>query len=271
MPEPARQAERIRILLFRPDSAVTRRHPGGFRKLAMSKEEEYKIRYARQRALPGIGAEGQKRLTEGSVAVVGCGALGSLCAMYLAGAGIGRIAIFDFDTIDISNLQRQLFFSTEEAGLSKAVILEKRMRALNPGIEVVRHECLINASNAAELLEGYDFIVEATDNPATKYLIDEISEQLSIGCCIGGVREFSGQVTTCMPGGTRYSDIFPERPDAGGFTPCGLGGVLGPAAGTVASIQASEAIKHISGCGSLLDSRILTFDLLDDTVSVLDI
>lgn len=244
--------------------------------------EEEKLRYARQRALPGIGSEGQSRLLASSVAVIGCGALGSLCAMYLAGAGVGRIRICDFDTIDISNLQRQLFFATEEAGQKKSGILAARMRGLNPGIKVEEVESLFSKRTAREILEGIDFVIEATDNPSSKYLTDEICAELEIPCCIGGVREYSGQVITVLPDTLRYSDLYPERPEEGGFTPCGMGGVLGPAAGVVASIQAAEAIKYLSQTRKretaaeaeepgLLTDRLFTFDLADLQAGILEL
>lgn len=226
-----------------------------------SLDPEMMRRYARQTAVAEIGPEGQLRLLGGSVGVVGCGALGSMVAMQLAGAGVGRIGICDFDTIDVSNLQRQLFFATGQCGESKCKVLAERMRALNPDVRVEPLKAFLTPRSAAEWIEGYDFIVEATDNASTKYLVDSLCDAAGKPCCIGGVWQFSGQVSTFMPGNVRYGDIFPEAPDDG-FTPCSTGGVIGGAAGVVASVQAVEAIKYLAGAGCLLMGRLLTVDLL---------
>lgn len=223
-------------------------------------------RYARNIAVSEIGVEGQARLCGSAVLVVGCGALGSMAAMYLAGAGIGRIGLVDFDTIDITNLQRQLFFSESQGGASKAEALAEAIKSLNSEIEVNTYKTLLTKHNAREIVAGYDFVVEATDNPQSKRMVDSVCEQLGTGCCVGGVRGFEGQVTTCLPDSARYSSLFPDAENSG-FTPCSQGGVLGPAAGTVASIQASEAIKALLGLPVLSD-RWLVFDLLTDRFDV---
>lgn len=232
--------------------------------------EDWTVRYARQRALPGIGKEGQLRLGDGAVLVIGCGALGSLAAMYLAGAGVGKLRICDFDTIDISNLQRQLFYSDPQAGESKAKVLASRIKDLNPWIEVEEKEELFTRKNADILLDGIDFVVEGSDNPASKYLIDEICHEKGLPYCIGGVREYGGQVMSCIPGTMRYSELFPDRPSDSGFTPCEKGGVLGPAAGMTASFQAGEAIKYLCGVGNLLTDRIFTFDLMQLQAGIIE-
>ena len=190
--------------------------------------------------------------------------------MYLAGAGVGRIRICDFDTIDLSNLQRQLFFETGQTGKSKAGTLGERMRQLNPTITVEVIEELFTRRNAQRLLEGVDFVVEATDNPSSKYLVDEVCSESALPYCIGGVREFEGQIITCLPGTMRYAELFPDRPmEEGGFTPCSLGGVLGPAAGVVASVQAAETIKYITKSGRLLTDRLMMLDLLNGDVNII--
>lgn len=221
-------------------------------------------RYSRQRAVAEIGEEGQALISAGSVMVVGCGALGSMVAMQLAGAGVGTIGIADFDTVDISNLQRQFFFATSDAGEPKALLLKRRMEALNPEIEVNLHEGMVTRTSALEIFSPYDFIVDATDNAASMRMVDEVSLTLGKGCCLGGVSGFTGQVTTCVDKESRYSDIFPEATDEG-LLPCSVAGVMGPAAAMVASIQAAEALKYLTKSGSLLVGRLLVVDLLKDS------
>lgn len=224
--------------------------------------EEERIRYARIIALPEIGRDGVERLRRSHVFVIGCGALGSLCAMYLAGAGVGQLSIADFDSIDLSNLQRQLFYSETETGRSKAEILARRLHELNSDVRVNVHSVLLSSSNAGNLLRDADFVIDATDNPASKFHTDKICCQLSLPCCIGGVAGFTGQLMSWAPGHTRYSDIFSPEGTEGGMLPCTIGGVHGPAAGVIASLQASEAIKHLSGAGQMLYNKIFTIDLL---------
>lgn len=234
-------------------------------------EEDKRIRYSRMIAIPEIGRAGVEKLNNSKVAVVGCGALGSVCAMYLAGAGVGNLIIADFDTIDISNLQRQLFFDTAQAGKSKATILAERITALNPDCKVNGVEKMITAGLASELFKGCDFVIDATDNPSSKYMTDQTCSELEIPYCIGGVSEFRGQVMSCAPGTAKYSDIFSPQTAGQGFTPCSLGGVMGPAAGVIACLQASEAIKHLTGAGEMLYNKIFMIDLLTMQSSTLEV
>ncbi len=213
-------------------------------------------------AIPEIGTAGIESLKKAHVFITGCGALGSVTAMYLAGAGIGKISIADFDTIDISNLQRQLFYSTTETGESKAETLATRMRLLNPGCEVECHNVIITESSALELYSECDFIVDATDNPSSKFMTDKICHELGKPCCIGGVAGFSGQVMSWARGHVRYSQIFYPEGVETGIMPCSISGVLGPAAGIIACCQASETIKHLTGTGEMLYDKIFTIDLL---------
>lgn len=218
-------------------------------------------RYARLEALPDIGREGLVALRSAKVLVIGCGALGSMAAMYLAASGIGTVGIADFDTIDLSNLQRQLFFEEGNVGQPKVRVLSERMLALNSEVEVMVHPELVTRDRALSLFPAYDFVIDGSDNPATKVLTDAVSLETGVACCIGGVRGFVGQVMSCAPGHTRYSDVFGEAP-CSGLLPCSVAGVLGPAAGVVASVQAAEAIKHAAGAGDMLYDRLFTVDLL---------
>lgn len=219
-----------------------------------------KLRYARNIGIAQIGKEGQICLFKSKVAIIGCGALGSIAASYLAGAGVGELLLVDFDTIDISNLQRQVLYAENEAGMSKAETLANRLKSLNSEVNILTMSAMLTRKNGMELLKGADFVIDATDNPASKRLVDDICACLNIPCCIGGISEMSGQLTTCHGASVRYSELFPEAV-AEGFTPCSIGGVLGPAAGILACLQAAEAIKYITGAGDVLINKLLTFDL----------
>lgn len=222
---------------------------------------EESIRYSRLEALPEIGREGLQFLAASRVLVIGCGALGSMAAMYLAASGIGTVGIADFDTIDITNLQRQLFFDEQSLGQKKADVLAARMHAINSSITVEVEPSLVTEKLALGLFPKYDFIIDGSDNPATKFMTDSVCAETGTSCCIGGVGGFRGQVMSWKPGNTRYSEVFSPQ-ECTAFTPCGMAGVLGPAAGVVASIQAAEAIKHSARCGALLLNRLFTIDLL---------
>lgn len=216
-------------------------------------------RYARNISVDSIGVEGQSRLLRARVFVLGCGALGSVVATYLAGAGVGRIILADFDTIDISNLQRQTHYCESEAGLSKVAVLARKLRELNSTIEVDEVEKLITPDRARLLFADCDFIVDASDNPDTKYMVDSVCAELRKPYSVAGVLGLRGQVMTHVEGTARYCDFFPESAGAG-YTPCSVGGIVGPVAGVIASVQALEAIKYIAGAGSLLTDSLLTFD-----------
>lgn len=227
-------------------------------------------RYARQIAVPEIGKEGQQKLLSSRVFILGCGALGSMVAMQLAGAGIGHITIADFDNIEISNLQRQFFFKTEEAGLSKAETLKKRMEELNPEIEIRAISKFITGKTADEEFPNYDFIVDATDNPDSKRLVDLKCKEFGKACCIGGVRDFSGQVVTLLPDDNRFDEVFGEA-ENGRVLPCSLGGVLGPAAAFCASVQAGEVIKYLTEAGETLSGKVFLFDIRRNMYRILGI
>ena len=228
-------------------------------------------RYSRNVMLDGMGKEGQERLLRSRALVVGCGALGSICAMYLAGSGVGELTLVDFDTIDISNLQRQLSFTTAQCGQKKAEALAERIAAINPEVKLSVHTGMLTRKNAAELFEGKDVVIEGSDNPATKYLVTDLCAELGIPCVLGGVSQWQGQVMSWAPGGPwpTYRDIFPEAAEEGGFTPCSLGGVLGPLPGIIGSYQASEAIKILTGAGTPLYGQMLLLTLDSPTANIL--
>lgn len=216
-------------------------------------------RYSRNISVEGFGEEGQRRLLESSVLVLGCGALGSVVAAYLAGAGIGHLTLVDFDTIDITNLQRQILYTEQEAGAYKATTLADRLTRLNSSIKIDAIREFVTPAKARELFKGHDFIVDASDNPDTKYMIDDACNELGLPYTIAGVLGMNGQIMTHVPGSARYCDFFPESAGAG-YTPCSIGGILGPLPGIIGSIQALEAIKYLSHTGTLLTDRILIVD-----------
>ncbi len=220
---------------------------------------EQRLRYARNISVASIGQQGQRRLLDSTVFLLGCGALGSVVGSYLAGAGVGRLIVADFDTIDITNLQRQVHYREADAGLPKAETLAARLRALNASIVVEPVNQLITPDAARRLFADCDFIVDASDNPDTKYMIDSVCSELHKPYSIAGVLGLGGQVMTHVEGSSRYCDFFPDSAGAG-FTPCSIGGIIGPVAGIIGSLQALEAIKFLTGAGELLTDRLLVFD-----------
>lgn len=236
----------------------------------MPLSSEEKIRYARQIAVPGIGKEGQERIRNSKVLVIGCGALGSMVAMQLAGAGIGTLGLVDFDRIDISNLQRQFFFNTFESGNLKIEILAKRLKDFNPDVNLILYSGMMTHQKGESVFPDYDFIVDATDNPESKRMTGLLSKKYGKACCIAGVRDFNGQVMTFLPEDPRFEDYFGVSTSEG-LLPCSLGGVMGPTASLCASIQSSETLKYIAKIGELLSGRILVFSLLTNSFRIFNL
>jgi len=220
-------------------------------------------RYARHLVLPEVGPEGQLALQEASVLVVGAGGLGSPALLYLAAAGIGRIGLIDDDTVDVTNLQRQVLHSTSEVGESKAASAERRISDLNPEVIVEAIEGRLDASNALEIIDRYDIVIDGTDNFETRYLIGDACEILDKPWVFGSIHRFEGQVATFNhEGGPNYRDLFPEPPEDGLAPNCAEAGVLGVLPGIIGSIQATEAIKVILGIGDSLSGELLVVDAL---------
>lgn len=228
----------------------------------MNLTDEQQRRYARTLMLDNITETEQIKLLNASVLIVGCGALGSIASMYLAASGVGHITVVDFDTVGLSNLQRQLSFTEHDLGQKKSDTLARKLRDINSEIEITAVDKMLRQNEAIEIFKNFDVIVEASDNPSTKYMVTDTAQRVGKPCVVGGVRGFDGQVTTVMPGEVAYRDIFPDTA-CSGFTPCSAGGVLGPLPGVVASIQAAEVIKTITGVGKTLKSRMLIIDLLN--------
>ena len=221
---------------------------------------EQKQRYNRNILLSGFGEEGQAKLLNSSVLIVGAGGLGSPIAYYLAAAGIGHIGVVDDDLVDVSNLQRQILHTVADLGRPKAVSAREKLEKLNPGLKITSYCCRLNSENIKEIFSHYDVVVDAVDSFATRYLINKACLALSLPFVHGAVLGMVGQVTTLVAGeGPCYTCLFPKPPVKAVSTAAEVG-ILGAVAGIIGSIQAAEVVKYITGVGSLLSGRILMLD-----------
>ena len=218
----------------------------------MELTREQRQRYNRHLVLDGFGAEAQQRLLQSKVLLVGAGGLGSPVALYLAAAGVGTIGIVDGDTVSITNLQRQVLHSTPDVGRPKVEVAKERIIAINPDVKVETYD----------LIRPYDFIIDGTDNFATKYLVNDACVMLDKAFSMGGINRYSGQLMTHVPGSACYRCLFPEPPAKKDVETCAMVGVLGSIAGMLGTVQATECIKYLAGVGQLLTNSMLTFDAL---------
>lgn len=226
-------------------------------------KEEYE-RYSRHLILPEVGLEGQKRLKAASVLCIGTGGLGSPLLLYLAAAGIGRIGIVDFDTVDRSNLQRQVIHGTSWVGKPKIESAKNRIHEINPACQVDLHNVRLSSENALQLFEPYDVIVDGTDNFPTRYLVNDACVLTNKPNVYGSIFRFEGQATVFnYEGGPNYRDLYPEPPPPGMVPSCAEGGVLGILPGIIGVIQATETVKIILGKGTTLSGRLLLYDALN--------
>lgn len=219
-------------------------------------------RYSRHLILPEFGMEGQRKLKQGSVLLIGAGGLGSPLALYLAAAGVGHIGLLDFDVVDESNLQRQIAHGTSTIGVRKTESAKQRINDLNPHVDVTTYETQITSENAFELMRPYDVIIDGTDNFPTRYLTNDASVMLGKPNVYGSIFRFEGQATVFSPkdGGPCYRCLYPEPPPPGLVPSCAEGGVLGVLPGVIGTIQATEAIKLITGIGETLIGRLMLYD-----------
>ncbi len=237
------------------DAAVQREIP------ELTREEVQ--RYSRHLIMPEVGMEGQRKLKAGSVVCVGAGGLGSPAAMYLAAAGIGTLGIIDFDTVDASNLHRQIIYGTTDVGRRKLEASSERIASLNPGVRVVEHEVALTSKNALDILRDYDVVLDGTDNFQTRYLVNDACVLLGKPNAYGSIFRFDGQASVfAVKGGPCYRCLYPEPPPPGLVPSCAEGGVLGVLPGIIGIIQATEAIKLILGAGQPLVGRLLLYDAL---------
>ena len=228
-----------------------------------------------------MGEAGQQCISAGRVLVVGAGALGSVCALYLAGAGVGNITVADFDTVDISNLHRQVAYTEADAGHSKARTLCSRLRALNSEITATPVVAMVTARTLPALLENVDVVADCTDNAASKHTLSRLVCDAGLPCVTAGVDAYTAQVTVTAPGHPSFADIFGDVAPgaacaAGGSSlaemlPCAAAGVFGPAAGMAATAQAAEILKILTGVGTPLIARLLVIDTLTASANVLSL
>lgn len=227
-------------------------------------------RYSRHLLIPEVGLAGQQKLRAAAVLLIGAGGLGSPAAMYLAAAGVGRIGLVDDDRVDASNLQRQVIHGTPQVGQRKVDSARQRMLEINPHIEVQALAQRFDSATALEIAQGYDLIIDGSDNFPTRYLVNDVCLKLGIPFVYGSIYRFDGQVSVfAAPGGPCYRCLFPQPPEPSTVPSCAEGGVLGSLPGIIGSLQASEAIKLLLGIGAPLVGRLLMFNALEmqtDTV-----
>ena len=225
-------------------------------------------RYSRHLIIPDLGVDGQKRLKNARVLVIGAGGLGAPTLLYLAAAGVGTIGIVDYDVVDESNLQRQIIHGVSDIGRSKAQSARDSIADVNPLVDVRLHEVRLEPQNALELFEQYDLILDGTDNFATRYLVNDAAVLAHKPYVWGSIYRFEGQVSVFWedaPGGRglNYRDLYPEAPPSGMVPSCAEGGVLGMLCASIASVMGTEAIKLITGIGEPLLGRLMVYDALE--------
>jgi molybdopterin/thiamine biosynthesis adenylyltransferase/rhodanese-related sulfurtransferase len=229
---------------------------------------EQRDRYSRHMLVPEIGAEGQQKLLDAKVLLLGAGGLGSPTALYLAAAGVGTLGIVDDDVVDLSNLQRQVIHTTDRVGVSKVDSAEETIKALNPDVEVIKYKTRIDASNIMEIIEGYDVIVDGVDNFPTRYLLNDATVRLKIPVVSASILGFDGQLSVFKPyDGPCYRCLFREPPPAELAPSCGANGVLGVLPGTMGLLQATEVVKLILEIGEPAIGRLLLYDALGATLT----
>ena len=239
--------------------------------MGLDLDAEQLDRYSRHIIMDDVGPDGQAALLDASVLVVGAGGLGAPVLQYLAAAGVGTIAIADDDTVERSNLQRQVIHGTDDIGRPKVDSATEAIADINPGVSVTRHEACVNPENVTELVAGHDVVVDASDNFPTRFLLNDACVLAGIPLSHGAVYQFEGQVTTVTGGQPCYRCLFPEAPPEGAVPDCATAGVLGVLPGTIGAIQATEVCKLLLEEGKTLDGRLLVYDASDlttDTVPV---
>ena len=219
-------------------------------------------RYSRHLIMPNVGSRGQRALLDSKVLIIGAGGLGSPVSLYLALAGVGNIGIVDFDVVDVSNLQRQILHTDSDVGKRKVESAKETLLAHNPDINVTIHEEPINSTNAFEIMNDYDIVINGADNFATRYLVNDAAFLQKKPLVDGAILIFDGQATTYIPGQGCYRCIFPDPPPPGEVPSCAEAGVIGALPGLVGSIQALETIKLILGVGEPLAGRMLLIEAL---------
>ena len=233
---------------------------------------EQRERYSRHLLIPEVGLEGQQKLLDAEVLLLGAGGLGSPTALYLAAAGVGTIGIVDNDEVDLSNLQRQVIHTTDRIGVPKVDSAAETMHAINPDIEIVKYKTRLDASNIMEIIQGYDVIVDGVDNFPTRYLLNDATVRLGIPVVSASILGFDGQLSVFAPhDGPCYRCLYPVPPPAELAPSCGANGVLGVLPGTMGLLQATEVIKLVIGQGEPLIGRLLLYEALGATFTELKV
>jgi sulfur-carrier protein adenylyltransferase/sulfurtransferase len=234
--------------------------------------KEQRERYSRHLLVPEIGLEGQTKLLEAKVLLLGAGGLGSPTALYLAAAGVGTLGIVDDDDVDLSNLQRQVIHTTDRIGTPKVDSAEAAVQAINPDVEVVKYKTRLDASNVMEIIQGYDVIVDGVDNFPTRYLLNDATVRLGIPVVSASILGFDGQLSVFKPhDGPCYRCLYPVPPPAELAPSCGANGVLGVLPGTMGLLQATEVVKLVTGAGEPLIGRLLLYEALGATFTELKV
>ena len=233
---------------------------------------EQRERYSRHLLIPEIGLEGQTKLLESKVLLLGAGGLGSPTALYLAAAGVGTLGVVDDDEVDLSNLQRQVIHTTDRIGVPKVDSAEQSITAINPDVKVVKYKTRLDASNIMEIIEGYDVIVDGVDNFPTRYLLNDATVRLKIPVVSASILGFDGQLSVFAPyEGPCYRCLYPTPPPAELAPSCGANGVLGVLPGTMGLLQATEVVKLVCGIGEPLVGRLLLYEALGATFTELKV
>lgn len=225
--------------------------------------EEHLERYSRHILLEDVGIEGQIAIMNAKILIIGAGGLGAPVALYLAAAGVGTIGIADADTVDLSNLQRQVIHFTKDIGVPKVDSAAEKMRAINPDITIKTYNQFLMANNIREVIRDYDFVIDGTDSFASKFLINDACVLEGKAFSHGGILRFTGQTMTIVPGETAcYRCVFGQAPPADSVPTCSQAGVLGAIAGMLGTIQAAEALKYVTGVGQCLTNSLQMFEAL---------
>ena len=220
-------------------------------------------RFSRQILLADVGVEGQEKIFAAKVLLIGVGGLGSPVSLYLAAAGIGTLGLVDNDVVDLSNLQRQIVHFTKDIGRSKVESAEQKLHALNPEVKLRTYNQHLDIDNIADIIGGYDFVVDGTDDFPTKFMINDACVSAGIPFSHGGILRFDGQTMTVLPGKSAcYRCVFRNSPPPDIASACSKAGILGAVAGMLGTIQAAEVVKYVTGVGELLTDTLLTFDAL---------
>lgn len=237
----------------------------------MNYTEEQLERYSRHIILQDVGIEGQERILNSKVLIIGAGGLGAPAALYLAAAGVGTIGIVDGDIVDISNLQRQIIHFTPDVGKPKVISAKEKIKLINPDVKVITYYKRVFADNIMEIIKDYDFIIDGTDNFPAKFLINDACVMAGKPFSHGGILRFDGQTMTYKKGSACYRCVFGSPPPKNAVPTCSQAGVLGAVAGMLGTTQAAEALKYIIDKGELLTNRLLVFNALNMSFRIVNI